>query len=124
MDRQQELFSYLVVELRKKKYTVYDCGVPGESATYPFIVLGDMQQVDSPTKGRYLSDVYPTIHIYSNNPSARGALSGIILDIKNLCNAFAMQKGWILASISTNIRPDNTTTVPLLHGIVEPSFRY
>lgn len=123
MDKQQDLFTYLVVKLREEGYTVYDCGVPGPSATYPYILLSNMQQVDEITKLGAVANVYPTIDVYHDIVTQRGLVSDIMMRIKQICMEFATENNWLLSGISTQIRPDNTTAVPLLHGILEPTFQ-
>lgn len=122
MDKQQEFFSFLVVKLREEGFTVYDCGVPGPEAKYPYIQISYMQEVDSPTKGRYLSNIYPTIDVYHNNVFERGKVSDIILRIKQICQEFAVERRWLLTGVSSEIRPDDTTSVRMYHGIIEPRF--
>lgn len=54
MDPQQELFSALLLEL-KKQYPdgVYDTFLPPEGTPYPFIYLADSDLNDRPTKRLY-----------------------------------------------------------------------
>lgn len=124
MDNQQKFFTHMVATLREEGYTVYDCGVPGPEATYPYILMSNIQQVDAPTKSRYMANVYPQIDVYHNNVYERGVVSDIMLRIKQICQEFAINNGWLLSSVSTQIRPDDTTTVRMLHGIVEPNLRF
>lgn len=51
MDPQQELFSYLLVEL-KKLYpdNVYDTFLPPDNTPYPFIYVGNSQLIDDANK--------------------------------------------------------------------------
>ena len=50
MDPQQELFTKIKLELEKKGYSVYDGALPPLETPYPFIYLGDMQQIDDANK--------------------------------------------------------------------------
>lgn len=123
MDKQQDFFTHALIKLREKGYTVYDLGAPGESATYPYILMGDMQQIDSPrTKTREFFNLYPTFHVYQNKATERGTLSEIAKDIKRVCYAYAEDHHALIHGISERIITDNTTSVPLLHCIVEPTF--
>lgn len=70
MDPQQELFSYLLVTL-KKEYPdmVFDGFMPPEETPYPFIYLADSQQTDDySNKTAIFNNVYQTIHIWNDSP--------------------------------------------------------
>lgn len=59
MDPQQELFSYLLVEL-KKLYpdNVYDTFLPPDNTPYPFIYVGNSQLIDDANKSAVFGNVY------------------------------------------------------------------
>ena len=126
MDAQQELFSYLKVNIEALGYAVYDGFLPPEGTPYPFVYLGDSQQSDISTKGASHGVVYQTIHVYSNTPKQRGTLSAMLADIKMSCKRVVRTKNfaWHASNITTRIMPDNTTKTPLLHGIVEVDFKF
>lgn len=121
MDAQQRIFTYLLQELRKK-YDVYDGALPPEGTAYPFIYLGENQSIDTIYKGCYGDTVYQTIHVYHNNLKQRGTLSAIIEDVKDVCRD-SEDKGWLLSSCSSQILPDDTTKQPLMHGVINVTFR-
>lgn len=54
-DPQQELFSTIKTELEDKGYEVYDGVLPHENTPYPFIYLGNMQQIDNEAKAQFLA---------------------------------------------------------------------
>ena len=72
MDPQQELFTELLLQLKKTEYDVYDTFLPPEDTPYPFIYLADSQQTDTQTKSAAIGNVYQTIHVWHNNPKQRG----------------------------------------------------
>ena len=118
MDPQQELFTALLVALRGKGYDVYDGFLPPEGTPYPFIYMADAQELDASTKNA----------IHHNNVRERGTVSAIMLDIKHTARTLASTQGyeWFQPTNSVNQRilPDNTTAQPLLHGILELTFRF
>lgn len=124
MEPQQMLFGYLLTELRKKGYSVYDGILPPKDTPYPFIYLGDSQTVDEARKREVQGTVYQTVHIWHDNLNQRGTVSAMILEIKNLCRQLENTSGWLLAECSSQILPDNTTNRPLMHGIIELGFKF
>lgn len=126
MDPQQELFTELLLELRKLGYDVYDTFLPPEDTPYPFIYLADSQQADAQTKSAVIGNVYQTIHVWHNNPRQRGTVSKILLDIKKACYRLEHTENfaWMIQHVNQRILPDNTTKTPLLHGLLEVEFKF
>ena len=86
MDPQQELFSALLLEL-KKQYPdgVYDTFLPPEGTPYPFIYLADSDLNDRANKTAVFGTVSQTIHVWHDNPRQRGTVSQMLLQIKQVC---------------------------------------
>lgn len=126
MDPQQELFTWLLTEIRKQGYDVYDGGLPPEGAPYPFVYLADSQQTDQANKNAVFGIVYQTIHVWSNAPGKRGTVSAILLGIKDICRRLEHTPdfSWMVVNINQRILADRTTKRPLLHGILEVEFRF
>lgn len=126
MDPQQELFSELLVQLRETEYDVYDSMLPSEGTQYPFLYLADNHQTDTTTKSAVIGRVYQTIHVWHNNPRQRGAVSGMLLAAKQVCRKLKHTENfsWALRNADQQIRPDNTTKQPLLHGILEVEYEF
>ena len=126
-DPQQELFGSLLVEL-KKKYgnSVYDGFLPPEGTPYPFVYLGDCQQTDDENKTAAFGNVYQTIHVYSNTPKNRGSVSSMLLTIKDICRKIDHTENfsWFVRNVTQRMIPDNTTSAPLLHGVLEVEFKF
>ncbi|MDD3362647.1 MAG: hypothetical protein PHW34_13340 [Hespellia sp.] len=121
MDPQQELFTELLLKIKEKGYDVYDGALPPEGTPYPFVYLGDSQQLDDANKSAVLGNVYQTIHVWHNNPKQRGTVSAILLDIKLICRKIehTVSFAWYVRNMNQRIIPDNTTKTPLLHGVLE-----
>ena len=88
MDAQQELFSRLLVDLgryfKEQGYEVYDGALPPDGTPYPFVYLGNFRQDDDETKTQIIGSVFPTIHVWHNNPRERGTVSSMLLAIKSI----------------------------------------
>ena len=125
-DPQQELFSELKIRLEEKGYAVYDGFLPPEGTAYPFVYLGDSQQTDDECKGAILGNVYQTIHVWHSTPKRRGDLSQMLLAIKQICRLVAHTATftWSVRNISQRIVPDTTTSVPLLHGVIDVEWKF
>ena len=115
-DPQQELFTAYKLSLEEKGYAVYDGGLPPEGTPYPFIYLGDFRQSDQMYKNAVTGTVYPTIHIWHNNPRQRGTVSQMLLDIKWVIYSLSKTDNfsWLVQAVNTHILPDDTTKTPLL----------
>ena len=126
MDPQQELFSELIERIRAAGYDVYDGTLPPEGTAYPFVYMGDCQQTDRNTKSAVIGNVYLTIHVWSNDPRQRGTLSGMMFEIKKICRALEITPSysWDVMDCQSQIIPDDTTKIPLMHGIINITFRY
>lgn len=126
MDPQQELFSALLVELKKLGYDVYDGALPPKDTPYPFIYLADNQVTDDfGYKNAILADVSQTIHVWHNNIRQRGTVSKMLLDIKRVAFKITKTKSykWNLNYSDQRILNDDTTETPLLHGVIDFSFK-
>lgn len=126
LDPQQELFSKIKKEIESKGYDVYDGMLPPENTPYPFVYLGDMQQVDVSTKSQINGRVTQTIHVWHNNPKQRGTVSQMLLNIKKTCRMIKQTESfsWTVRNINQNIFPDNTTKSPLMHGVLDIEFYF
>lgn len=127
MDPQQELFTALLVELRKRyPDQVYDTFLPPEDTPYPFFYLSGNLQVDLPNKTAVFGNVSQTIDIWHDNPKQRGTVSQMMLDAKTICRSLehTANFAWMVRDVTQRILPDTTTKQPLLHGILEVEFSF
>ena len=130
MDSQQELFSALLVKLKKefesKGVNVYDTFLPSEGTPYPYVYIGNSQLVDDyGNKTMILGSITQVVDVWHNNHRKRGELSEIMMIVKNVArqinrtNNFAFQ----IKDINQRILPDTSTSEPLMHGVLELDFR-
>lgn len=124
MEPQQQLFTRILTVLREKGLDVYDGALPPKDTPYPFVYMGDSQTVDSMRKGSVGGQVYQTIHIWHNNSNERGTLSELILTVKKALYEIENTSGWLLSDVSSQIMPDTTTDIPLMHGIINAVFKF
>lgn len=127
MDPQQELFCELKKGIETLGYDVYDGDLPPEGTPYPFVYLGDFQQLDDAgNKTAIFGNVFVTIHVWSNTPKKRGTLSAMLLAIKRVCRGVSDTANfrWSVLAINQRIIPDNTTKTPLLHGVIDAEFKF
>lgn len=126
MDPQQELFSALLSELKKLGYDVYDGFLPPKKTSYPFIYIADNQQIDEENKTAVFGRVIQSIHVWHNSPKKRGTVSKMLLDCKTVCRKLEKTNNfsWFVSSVSQRILHDNTTSQPLLHGILSVEFSF
>ena len=124
LDPQQEIFTRVKLDLEALGYAVYDGFLPPENTPYPFIYLGDFRQSDTANKTAVFGSVFPTIHVWHNNPKQRGTVSQMLLDIKTVCRKIDHTDhfAWSIRSVTNRIFSDNTTKTPLLHGVMEAEF--
>ena len=128
MDPQQEIFTAILMALRRSPYgdRVYDGQLPPEGTPYPFIYLADTQVIDEPNKGGVFGRVIQTIHVYSNDTSQRGTTSRFALAVKNICRQIEATPNFTCeaTNISQHILNDNTTDKPLLHVVLDVEYRF
>ena len=77
MDSQQELFSALLVQLKKelksKEVSVYDTFLPCEGTPYPYVYIGSSQLVDDyGNKTMILGNITQVVDVWHNNRRNRG----------------------------------------------------
>lgn len=122
MDSQQELFSALLVQLKKelksKEISVYDTFLPCEGTPYPYVYIGSSQLVDDyGNKTMILGTITQVVDVWHNNPMKRGELSEIMQIIKkvarqiNHTNNFA----FMIQNINQRILSDSSTGLSLIH---------
>ena len=125
MDPQQALFTYLRTELINLGYDVYDGALPPEGTPYPFIYLADSRVIsDLGYKDRILEDITQTVHVWHSSPRKRGDVSAMLAQIKILASqADTPVYSFRLTDVNQTILDDTTTRQPLLHGVIELSFK-
>lgn len=126
MDPQQEIFTELLLRIKALGYDVFDGELPPENTPYPFVYLGDMQQIDRNTKTEVIGSTFPSIHIWHSSPKKRGTVSKMLREIKLVCRRIEKTKNysWFVKNMNQRIITDTTTKTPLLHGILEVEFAF
>ena len=107
-------------------YAVYDGVLPPEDTKYPFVYLADFQQTNTTLKNAITGTVFPTIHVWHNTPKQRGTVSQMIAGIYGVCLKIeeTANYNWLLPNFNSRIITDTTTKTPLLHGVIEPEFKF
>ena len=124
IDPQQELFTSLRKLLSDKGFDVYDGALPPANVPYPFIYLDTSQQIDEYTKGTVIGTVSQSVSVW-HSYEKRGSVSNILLQIKDICRKLNETKNfkWYVRNVDQQILPDNTTSTPLLHGLLDVTFQ-
>ena len=121
MEPQQALFTAVRGKL-KESYpdSVYDGQLPPDDTPYPFIYLGEFDQNDRETKSVILGNIPVMIHVWHCDFTKRGTVSAMLAAVKSaLRSATCADYSFMVRNVTTRIMEDNTTTTPLMHGIVE-----
>lgn len=126
MDPQQELFAALLTAIQALGYDVFDGYLPPKGTPYPFVYIGEVQQVDEANKNAVFGKVHATVHVWHNTPKQRGTVSQMLLNIKTACRNLRYTQGfsWDVRNIDQRILPDDTTETPLLHGVLDIEFQF
>ena len=124
MDIQQAVFTQLKIDIESLGYDVYDGKLPSEGTPYPFVYLGNSNQSDNSTKAGNIGTVSQMIHIWHNDVQKRGTVSAMLADIKDVCRGLERKYPVIPSGMTQDILPDNTTTQPLLHGVLTVNFKF
>ena len=124
MDVQQAIFTQLKIDIESLGYDVYDGKLPSEGTPYPFVYLGNSNQSDNSTKAGNIGTVSQMIHVWHNDVQKRGTVSAMLADIKDVCRGLERKYPVILSGMTQDILPDNTTTQPLLHGVLTVNFKF
>ena len=121
IDPQQALFG-AVREKLKEIYpdSVYDEELPPEGTPYPFTYLGDFDQYDIENKSIIMGRIAVTIHNWHSRADKRGIVSARNLAVKNILRDVTHKDyAFHARNVVSRITTDNTTSTPLVHGIVE-----
>ena len=124
MDIQQAVFTQLKIDIEAKGYDTHDGHLPPKDTLYPFVYLGNSNQSDNSTKAGNIGTVSQMIHVWHNDVQKRGTVSAMLADIKDVCRELERKYPVILSGMTQDILPDNTTTQPLLHGVLTVNFKF
>lgn len=117
MSPEQRIFS-AIRGICKDLYgdSVYDYNPP-EGTAYPFIRIGEQfKQNQRLHKNDLNGDTQLTLHFWHDNSRQRGTLTSMMHDVETaLINEYGVRG----EDINMRVMDDNTTSVTLLHGILE-----
>lgn len=100
---------------------VYDYLPPAEVG-YPFVYIGEQfAQSENRHKDGRSKSTQVTVHVWHNNLRQRGTLTKMIGQIEH---AIIGEYGLLAEQIPSRVITDRTTSVALLHGIVEPDIKF
>lgn len=125
MSPQQELFTALRLVAMDivGKDMVFDFLPP--DVGYPLIYMGEQMSTDHMTKSIIMPEVTQTLHVYHSDLGKRGDMSrildAIVTDARKLQSTenFYCQ----LRRHYQQVLEDHTTGQPLLHGVIELTYR-
>jgi hypothetical protein len=121
---EQEIFDAIYSTCLNLGYRTYDY-LPPNGTQYPFVYIGEVFQQDRHTKSGLFGDIQVTVHIFNDRKkrkettTMRDTIKNELYKLKRAGNINVMLKrgtGQILI--------DNSTSEPLLHGILELEFTY
>lgn len=122
MTETQELYDTIYLNL-EKKYVVYE-SLPDENAPYPFIVLGEIQKINSNYKTALGTRINITIDVWGDSES-RFSVDSIINDIESvrrvITKHYQFEKR--IGDSDSQLLHDNSTSVDLLHGVLNLTFQ-
>ena len=126
IDPQQEIYTAILIALQKAGYDVHEGVNPPKGTPYPYLMLGDNKQTDSPTKTAILGQVRQKIHVWSNDQRKRGTHSSIMAEVKVICRGIRRTHNfsWKILGMESGTITDTTTSEVLLHGIIDIRFHF
>ena len=100
--------------------------LPGKETTYPFVFIGEQYGEDIRYKTVVAGDCTQTIHVYHNDPNKRGTTQNIMDHVLNEIRKMKHTRTFYIELVDTRTQmlPDNTTSTPLLHGVLELRFKF
>ncbi|MBS9336409.1 hypothetical protein [Fructobacillus papyrifericola] len=114
-----------VIELSKKQgYDTFDY-LPDESQSYPFVFVGNQQNADIPTKGRTLGTTHIQIDVYAEF-NHRSEVLDILDDLQAKVINYQHTDNfkYQVTNTSQQMIADQSTDIPLWHGVLELDIQY
>jgi len=121
---EQEVFDVVYMKCQQLGYDVYDY-LPPEQTAYPFVYVGEVFQQDRHTKSGLFGDVQVTVHVYNDYQKRRETTTmrdRIKHELYKVRNAGSINL--TLKRGTGQIFIDDSTTEPLLHGVLELEFTF
>lgn len=124
MDPYQEIFEKIIELSNESGYATFDY-LPDESQAYPFVYVGYQHNIDNITKTRFLGKTHIQIDVYAEH-NRRFEVSRILNDLLNVIqhNRRTEHYNYTVVNSESQLMGDNTTDIPLIHGILELEIQY
>ena len=121
---QQQIFDAIFLVSHQLGYATYNY-LPANDVSYPFVYVGEQYDTDLRTKTSVYGNVVQTIHIYHTYRNRR-ELTTMMNNIKTEIRKLKRTDNFylILKGINSQTLPDNSTSVGLLHGIIEVEIQF
>lgn len=119
-----EIFNKVIELSKKLGYSTFDYQ-PDNEQGYPFVFVGNQQNIDIQTKTRMLGITHIQIDVYTEH-QFRSEVSSIMDSLtKALYECHSTDHFSIELTDSENrMMADTTTEIPLWHGILELDIKY
>lgn len=100
--------------------------LPGKEARYPFVFIGEQYGEDIRYKTVVAGDCTQTIHVYHNDPGKRGSTQSMMDRVLHEIRKVKHTRTFYIELVDTRTQmlTDNTTSTPLLHGVLELRFKF
>ncbi len=124
IDPYQEIFEKIIELSNESGYATFDY-LPDESQEYPFVYVGYQQNIDRITKTRFLGKTHIQLDVYAEH-NRRFEVSRILNDLLNVIQHHRKTTHFTYTVVNSEsqIVGDNTTDIPLIHGILELEIQY
>lgn len=121
---QQEIYDAVFKTCLDLGYSTFDY-LPPDKTKLPFVFVGEQFDQDRNTKSVIFGDVQQSIHIYGTIRQ-RSQITQMINAIRYELRKLKKTKHFHVTAkqINGQILPDNTTSQPLLHGLIEVVFTF
>lgn len=124
MNPYQEIFETIIELSKEAGYVTFDY-LPDENQAYPFVYVGYQQNIDRITKTRFLGKTHIQLDVYAEH-NRRFEVSRILNDLLNVIqhNRRTEHYNYTVVNSESQLMGDNTTDIPLIHGILELEIQY
>ena len=104
---------------------VYDY-LPIKEVKYPFVFIGEAFDLTRALKDGRMGDVTQTIHFFHDEPHQRKKVSDMIETLRNELYREATTQNYFISLARDRVQMswDNSTSSPLIHGVLEMEFNY
>ncbi|HLT85875.1 MAG TPA: hypothetical protein VKZ62_00065 [Georgenia sp.] len=121
---QQQIYDAVFLISTNLGYATFDY-LPANQVAYPFVFVGEQSDQDLRTKSGLYGNVQQTIHIY-HSYRRRRELTNMMNALKLECRKLKRTENFyvVCKNINGQVMLDNSTSEPILHGIIEIEFTF